>query len=54
MYYVFGTRMCLLHIFRDNKAQKRQWSREYKDGERVSALNQDALSGPHVVVDVDC
>lgn len=42
-------------MFCDNKEQKRLWRREHKDVERVlTALNQDALSGPHVVVAVDC
>ena len=54
----FGTRtgsVCLLHIFRDNKEQERLRRRAEKDGQRVStASNQDALSGPHAVVDVDC
>lgn len=54
----FGSRtgiVCLLHIFCDNKEQKRQCRREYKDGERVlTALNQDAMSGPHVFVDLEC
>lgn len=52
-----GTRRrtaCLLHIFCDNKEQKALWRREYRLGERVlTAFNQDALSGPHSVVDVD-